>query len=124
MSYNTTIKRFDILVDEANTTVTKTFELDKTIKSIQGILLTSDKDEILYYRGSQKIEINKEEIFPESFESKLLMSGINVAPNDRFYKIGNLPTGNGKIKIDFKDNNNSLVAFNSYKVSFYLIGNL
>jgi archaellum component FlaF (FlaF/FlaG flagellin family) len=124
MNYNTVIKRFDLIVNAENQTYSKTFELDKTIVHIKGILLTSDKDDLLYYRGSQKIEINKEEIFPEGFESKLLMCGINVAPNERYYTIGNLPTGNGKIKVDYKDvsSDSSTTEFAPYRVSIYLIG--
>ena len=33
---------------------TKTFELDKNIATVTGLLFTSDKDDLLYYRGSQK----------------------------------------------------------------------
>ena len=46
-------KRFDIQVVDANKSVNKTFELDKNIKRIKGMLVTSDKDDLLYYRGTQ-----------------------------------------------------------------------
>ena len=113
-------KRFDIDVTTANTTFSKTFELDKSITAIHGLLFTSDRDDLMYYRGSQKVEINREEIFPESYESKLLMTGLNVSPNERYYKINAMPPGNGKIKVDFKDTNDDRLPFVAYRVSIYL----
>lgn len=113
-------KRFDISVTEANKVFSKTFELDKNITHIKGILFTSDKDDLLYYRGSQKVEINKEEIFPENYESKLLLSGINVSPNRRYYDLGNQPAGNGSIKVEYKDTDDSRAYFTPYRVSLYV----
>ncbi|MGZ4064214.1 MAG: hypothetical protein ACXVP0_14665 [Bacteroidia bacterium] len=113
-------KRFDIQVSEAGKTITQTFELDKTIKSVSGLLLTSDKDDLLYYRGSQKIEINKEEYFPDGYESKLLMSGINVSPKQRYYDLGGVNPGNGSVKITYLDTEDGRTAFTSYRVSLYL----
>ncbi len=113
-------KRFDIPVAEANKTVTKTFELDKNIKSIKGLLITSDKDDLLYFRGTQKIEINKEEFFPENYESKLLMSGVNVSPKQRYYDLGNVNPGNGSVKVSYTDTNDERTPFVTYRVSLYL----
>jgi hypothetical protein len=113
-------KRFDIYVLNPNQAVSKTFELDKTISFVKGILLTSDMDDMLYFRGSQKIEINKEEIFPEKYESKLLMSGVNVSPNQRYYDIGNVPVGDRSVRIDFVDADDNRTTFAAYRVSLYL----
>jgi hypothetical protein len=113
-------KRFDLSVTEANRTFSKTFELDKHIVYIKGILLSSDKDDLMYYRGSQKIEVDKQEVFPENYESKLLQSGINVAPNQRYYDLGNMPAGAGSIKLEYRDSNDSRAAFVPYRVSLYM----
>lgn len=113
-------KRFDILVTAANTIQSRVFELDKYILSIKGILVTADKDELLYYRGTQKIEINKEEFFPDNYESKLLMSGVNVAPNQKYYDIGCVPPGNGQIKVDYTDTDDGRTVFAPYRVSIYV----
>lgn len=113
-------KRFDILITAPNATYSQTFELDNTIAYVKGILLTSDKDDLMYYRGTQKIEINKQELFPEGYESKLLMSGINSAVNQRYYLTGNLPIGNGLVKIEYKDKDDSRAPFEAYRVSLYL----
>lgn len=113
-------KRYDLQITEANKGVSKTFELDKTIKRIKGVLVTSDKDDLLYYRGSQKIEINNQEYFPENYESKLLMSGINVSPNERYYKIDTTNIGNGIIKLSYTDTDDGRTAFVAYRVSLYV----
>jgi len=113
-------KRFDIQVGAANQSVTKTFELDKNIKVVKGVLVTSDKDDLLYYRGSQKIEINKEEYFPDNYESKLLMSGINVPPKSRYYDLGSVNPGNGTIKLVYQDADDARTIFAPYRVSLYV----
>jgi hypothetical protein len=113
-------KRFDIDITAPGQKENKSFELDKTIKTIRGVLISSDKDDLLYYRGTQKIEINKEEYFPENYESKLLMSGINVAPKQRYYELGNVPAGNGVVKMSYTDTEDGRSSFEAYRVSIYL----
>ena len=115
-----TKKRFDIKILVANSSVSDTFELEKNIVKVHGILVTSDKDDLLYYRGTQKVEINKEEFFPENYESKLLMSGINVAPKQRYYDLGGVAPGNGLVKISYKDLDDGRTVFAPYRVSLYL----
>ena len=115
-----TKKRFDIKITGANSTVSDTFELDKSIVKVNGLLVTSDKDDLLYYRGTQKIEINKEEYFPDNYESKLLMSGINVAPKQRYYDLGGVTPGNGLVKITYVDLDDGRTVFAPYRVSLYL----
>src|ERR1041385_2646097 len=100
-------KRFDLAVDAANATYNKEFDLDKEVRVVTGILLTSDRDDQLYYRGSQSIHFNGKEYFPDNYESKLLLSGINVRPNQRFYDVGRIEVVNGKIKISYTDTDNS-----------------
>ena len=113
-------KRYDIEVTAANTLHSKTFELDKTVEKVHGILFASDRDDLMYYRGSNKVEINSDEIFPEGYESKLLMSGLNVSPNDRFYNLGGAPPGNFKVKVEYKDTPDARLQFVPYRVSIYL----
>lgn len=112
--------RYDVQVERTGQNVIKLCELDKTITAIIGLLVTSDKDDLLYYRGSQKIEINNEEYFPENYESKLLMSGINADVNQRYYKLENVSPGNGKIKLTFQDTDDLRTAFTPYRVSLYV----
>ena len=113
-------KRFNIEIGETGTVISKTFELDKNITCIHGMLITTSRDDLMYYRGTQKVEVNNREIFPEDYETKLLMSGINVPPNNRYYDVGELPPGNFKVKVEYRDVENTMVGFEPYRVSLYL----
>ncbi len=114
-------KRYDLKVDQKFFPISAIFELDKDIKQVLGVMVTSDREDLLYYRRTQKIEIDKEEYFPENFESKLLMSGINITPNRRYYELDNVLAGSGRINVVFKDTENALAVFAPYRVSFYFL---
>jgi hypothetical protein len=113
-------KRFDIQITTANSSTTEIFEMEKSIVAYKGILFTSNMDDMLYFRGSQRVEINKDEIFPDGYETKLLMSGINVTPNARYYNLENMKPGNGQVKIEFVDTDDGRTVFQPYRVSLYL----
>lgn len=113
-------ERFDVSVDDQNNTFRGEFELDKNAKFLLGIIITSDRDDLLFYRGSQKIQLNDTELFPEGFESKLLMSGLNVAPDDRMITLGEIPTGNGRLEVVYKDQYHDFAnSFAPYRVTIY-----
>lgn len=110
-------KQFSFIVETAGISYNKKFELDKNIRLIRGIQMTSDKPYLLYYRGSQRIEISGDELFPEYYESKLLMSGISVPPDERWVNLGNgALSGSGEVKILYKDLNLPS-TFEAYKVT-------
>ena len=113
-------KRFDIQVTQKEQTVTGKFELDKTAKVIKGIKVTSDREDLLFYRGTQKIEINGKERFEENYESKNLQSSINVDVNNRYKDMKDTEPGNGIVVITYIDNNHPLYAFSPYRVSLYV----
>lgn len=114
-------KVYSFTVESQGAPVNKKFDLDKNVKLVHGIILSSDKPNLLFYRGSQRIEISGDEIFPEDFESKLLMSGIAVPPNQKYRSLGNgVIAGNGEVKIQFKDTPNPNASFTSYKVIIVL----
>ncbi len=115
------LKRFDIEVTAAKQAITKTFELDKNITVVNGVFVTSDRDELMYYRGTQGIEINKQECVPENCESKVLMFGINVGGKDRFRELNGVAPGNGAVKVTYKDNDDGRTTFEPYRFSVYFI---
>lgn len=121
MSYKHNIikERFDLNVPSKNQTFKGEFELDKNAKTLIGIGITSNRDDLVFYRGSQKIQVNDQELFPENFESRLLMSGINVSPNNRMVKLGRVEVGNGKVEIWFKDQDHPATTFSPYRVTIY-----
>lgn len=114
-------KVYSFAVESQGTPLNKKFDLDKNVKLVRGIILSSDKPNLLFYRGSQRIEISGDEIFPEDYESKLLMSGIAVAPDQKYRTLGNgVIAGNGEVKIQYKDTMNPNASFTTYKVIMIL----
>ena len=99
-----------------------TLELPKHTTFIKGVQLLSDYPDRLYYRGSQRIEIGGEEIFPDGFDSKILMSSLSVAPRERFFDLGQVLPGNLLVKIRYKDTPHTNAAFEQgYTVRMILL---
>lgn len=112
-----TEKIFSFVVDAEGQPQNKKFDLDKNAKLVRGLALSSDQPKLLFYRGSQRIEISGDELFPEDYESKLLMSGLSVAPDEKYKTLGNgVVVGNGEVKIQYKDTPNPNAPFAPYKV--------
>ncbi|MEM6271427.1 MAG: hypothetical protein AAF998_18470 [Bacteroidota bacterium] len=113
-------KRYDLpLVQNAEKTAKGDFELDKHTARVRGMLLTSDRDEMLYHRGTVQILLNGEEVIPDQYHTRLLMSGLGVAPKDRYLPMDHAP-GNGILKVVYTDNNSAVQVFDPYTVSVYL----
>lgn len=120
MADKTLRKRFDLpTIQSATGTAKGEFELDKFTQRITGILLTSDRDEQLFHRGTIEVTLSGEEIVPDGYHAKLLMSGLGVAPKDRFLPL-DLPPGNGMVKITYTDTINAGATFSPYQVFVYL----
>jgi hypothetical protein len=114
-------KPFTFTVSAEGEPVSKKFDLDKNVKLVRGILISSNYPNLLFYRGSQRIEISGEEIFPENYESKILMSGLSVAPDEKFRTLGNgVVAGNGELKVLYKDTPNTHALFEPYSVTIIL----
>jgi hypothetical protein len=112
---------FALTVSTAATTVKGSFEVDKNAEKIIGVQISSDREDIAYYRGTQIIKINDEEFFPEGFESKHLMCGINVNPNQRYFRLGKINPGNRKVELIYTDSGNDAVAaFDTHKIYLYV----
>lgn len=115
-------KVYSFTVETAGQPTNKTFNLDKNVKLVHAIQLSSSMPALLFYRGSQRIEVSGDEIFPEDYESKMLMSGLAVPPDQKYRKLGNgLVAGNGEVKIQYKDTENPNAGFVPYKVTITLL---
>lgn len=114
-------KTFSFMVETQNGSQNKKFVLDKNVVLVHGILISSDQPKLLFYRGSQRIEINGDELFPEGYESKILMAGLSVPPDEKFRKLGNgVIAGNGEVKVLYKDAAHNATVFEPYKVNIIL----
>jgi hypothetical protein len=115
-------KTFTFLVEAEGQPVNKKFDLDKNVKVVHGIAISSDRPNLLFYRGSQRIELSGDELYPEDYESKMFMSGMSVAPDDKYKSLGNgVVSGNGEFKFQYKDTSNPNAVFAPYKVIITLL---
>lgn len=96
------------------------FGLGSGTLKVTGILLVSDRDDLLYSRGTVQVAVSGEEVIPEGFHAKLLMSGLGVPPSQRFLPLDTLP-GNGKVRVTYTDTPNPALPFAEYGVSLYLM---
>lgn len=113
-------KRFDLdPVTTSGQVVREEFNLDKDSSRVAGILVTATRDDQLYHRGTISVLVSGEEVIPEQYHAKLLMSGLGVAPKDRYLPLDVAP-GNGVVKVAYTDNPNPALAFAAYNVSIYL----
>ena len=119
MAKETIRKRFDVSVSSSGELVKGDFELDKNVTGITGALLTADLEAKLYHRGTFRLLIGGEEIFPDGYHAKLLMSGLGVDPSNRYHFL-NFDPGNGVVRLEVTDNTHPTEAFSAYTVSMYL----
>lgn len=115
-------KDFDVQVTAAGQTVKRTIEVDKSVKTITHYTILSNREDLAYYRGSFRLEINKDEIVPEGYSTKKIMCWPTVSPNDRLKTLGKKNTGNGLITFEYTDTNDGLTAFVPYTVSLSVEG--
>jgi len=111
----------DVLVTSANGTFKESFDVDKHASKIIGIAISTNNDNLMYFRGSQRIAINEREIYPEGYESKMLMQGFNVPVNERIKGLGEeMDPGNRKVEIEYKDEDHPSAVFLPYRVRLYV----
>jgi hypothetical protein len=118
--HNIIKERLDISITSPDRVTKAEFQLDSNANHLYGVALTSDNETLLFYRGSQKIQVNDRELFPEDFESKLLMSSLSVPPNSRMIRTGLIERGNGRVEVWYKDTNHATASFAPYRVTLYL----
>lgn len=115
-------KDFDLPVTAAGQTFKKTFELDKSVKAITHYTILSNREDLAYYRGSFRLEINKDEIAPEGYSVKKVMCWASVPADRRLKSIGRRDTGNGQISFEYTDTNDGLTVFQPYVVTISVEG--
>lgn len=93
--------------------VSATLNLDSKIKLINGVALTTNKDELINNVRTE-LNINGSEVLPEDFGAALLATSLTVRPDDRYMQLNQIP-GNGIIKIVARDSSN---PFTTQKLNF------
>ena len=115
---STSYEEFSLQVNAANQIFSESFELDKSVVAIKGLKIDSSRNDLAYYRGMQRMEISKKEIFPDNYLTQRLMVGISVGMNERYKDLKSPNLGNRIIKVDYKDSDAFGTAFAPYTVYF------
>ena len=68
-------------------------EADKAYKKITGIQLTTSNVDALKDSTFKKFEIDNNDIFPDGFEAKMLVSGQDLKPGDRWEELNERADG-------------------------------
>jgi len=95
-----------LVINAANAEVPINLETDKHYQKISGIVHTSTDDAALKGTVFTKFEINSHEIFPEGFEVKLLHTGLEVSPDERYHPLDE-PAGGNLVVGKYKDGGNA-----------------
>lgn len=111
-------QKIELEITAAALEISKEANTDRLYERITGIhVMTSDSIGISnsYFN---KFEVNGEEILCSGFEAKLLSTGQEVSPNEKFYKL-NEPALGSTVSIKYKDFNTVGTTF-PYTVSVML----
>lgn len=110
-------KIIKVLVPEATSVVKFSADSDKMYKQITGIFASLPEDKAV--PGTLlELKIADKEIFPDEFEIKMITTGLNVSPNNRFYeKINEEAQGN---RIDGRFTDSGKADVYPYVAKIYL----
>lgn len=86
----------------AGAEISKEVYTDKQYEFLTGIFINTNNPDSLLKSFFSKFEVNGEEVFCNGFDAKLLTSGQEVSPNDRFYNL-NEPAAGSSLSIKYKD---------------------
>ena len=105
-------------VPSAGATVSVTTNTDKLYKNIIGIMASMPYQVSFADSSTINVVINDKEIFPDTFEVKVLNCDSYIPVNDRFYLLDE-PADGSTVKIRFKDGAMAGVAY-PYVANVYL----
>lgn len=109
---------FIVQVSTSGAYIDREFDFDSRVKRIVSMQVIADFPDKAYFRGTQGIEINGDQIMPEEVDTKILMSNSGVDPNPRFLDLGDVKPGNLKCRIKYRDSEHPTAAFAPYKVKY------
>lgn len=92
---------------------------DKLYQRVTGIHVTASDANGLTNSTFQKFEIDRQEIYPQGFEAKLISTGQEVNPNDKFDHDIDEPANDTQVDITYRDGSAAGVVY-PYTVNIYL----
>ncbi len=116
---NVEFEKIEISVtsDGQEVSFSHTTEVDHTC--IIGVALVVSNENALP-NSTLELDVDGQKVFPTGFEAKLIYSGQEVPPDDRFFKYINRPVKQVKIEGKYTDGS-ALSTFASYTANLYLM---
>lgn len=103
-------QKLEISVTGANAEITKDADADKLMERITGIHVTTSDSNGIKNGTFTRFDIDGTEVFCPGYEAKLLSTGMEVSPNDKYYKLDE-PAKGVPISIKYKDGNAAGTTF-------------
>jgi len=116
---------FEITVTSAGETVEDSFTVPSIFKTIEDMLLTSNRKDLLAFRGKFRMNIGDQEIFTKNYRAELVMPGFHVSPNEKWRKllqVADLEKSGDEIEFSYTDDQNGTGNFAPYVVYLYVRG--
>jgi len=107
-----------VTVPSAGASVSVTTNTDKLYKNIVGILISIPHEVTFADSSTINLVINDKEIFPDTFEVKVLHCDPYIPVNERFYLLDE-PADGSTVKVRFKDGAMAGVSY-PYVANVYL----
>lgn len=116
---------FELEVATAGQTVEETFTLTSIFKTVEDMLLTSNRKDLLAFRGKFGMTIGDNQLFTKNYRAELVMPGFHVAPNNKWRKllsISDLEDTGDTIDFTYTDDANGSGVFAPYTVYLFVRG--
>jgi hypothetical protein len=107
-----------VIVPSAGASVSVTTNSDKLYKNIVGVLVSIPHQVTFADSSTINVVINDKEIFPDTFEVKVLNCDPYIPVNERFYLLDE-PADGSTVKVRFKDGAMAGVSY-PYVANVYL----
>ena len=115
---NIQYRSFKFAITQSGQQVAQVFVVDDDVVAITGIALSSDRENLLWYRGTQEVRVSGDEIFPRDYESKRLQYGVDST--ERYFDLGEAPVPNRRVEVNYVDWDSPAATFAPYTVTVNL----
>ncbi len=113
---------FTINITAAGITVTGEYEIDDDVTKVKGFWLSSDREDLLFYRGTLYLKFNGAEWVEAGTQAKNFMNSSNVDYWLRMWPFGDgtADPGDQEMAVDYTDNDHPNTVFEPYSVHVFV----
>lgn len=116
---------FPIQITQADKTYPLRAEVDNAVVEIVGIGFSTDQEALMFHRGRIGLQINDQEVMPDTHEAKRLMTSVNTDLNQRYLTFEPpFDAGNQIVSVTYTDVSHSAAPFTPYTVTLYVRSNV